>query len=116
MAWAAASVRWAAGRSNRSSSTACTTVPLWVAKEPGSSRRSTQRNLNSSGHCLKSFTREGDRALRLPPAGLGLKLGWVPELGLVLGAAGPGELAEAVAVLAAAPSCELSNAHPYLQN
>ena len=59
---------------------------------------------------LKIFTREGDRALRLPPVGLGCALGLFGLASWAGDPAGPAELA-APAVSAppesAAPSCEI---------
>lgn len=54
-------VRSAAGASNSRSRTACTSVPRVAASLGFSGSRSITRNRYSSGHCMKSPAREGDR-------------------------------------------------------
>src|SRR5699024_8924626 len=55
-------VRSSASASNSRSRTAWTSVPRNAASEGGSGRRSMLRRRNLSGHCTKSFARDGDRA------------------------------------------------------
>ena len=61
---AASGVRSCAGSRNSCSSTACTSVPRTWAAVGTSGNRSIARNRYSSGHCLKSFARDGDSAGR----------------------------------------------------
>ena len=61
---AASGVRSSAGSRNSRSSTACTSVPRTWAAVGTSGNRSIARNRYSSGHCLKSFARDGESAGR----------------------------------------------------
>ena len=62
MSAATSGVRSVAGRSKRSSSTLCTTVPRTASGDGCSGSRSMVRNRYISGHVMKSPARLGDRA------------------------------------------------------